>query len=327
MKSGMPGSADDLLQDPQDFSLVLGGPLFQLMRRSHLADDALLLVRRRIVVHRGHLLVAAPGARSSRGPAARRECVGALPGGCRSSRSLPRCSTAADRCGDRRPPAHAQRGQAVPRASLDSRQRDDALRCSDRCGLPTPQFATCRGPVARLRVCGRDSGRLATVRCARHGHVVRDSIGRRAATLACGNVVWLRELAYLPVLADPLVLSYFHLGAVSLARIAHRVAPGANASGPRRRAGVSAQHRLRVRSSCCWRMASYSPETWPTAFSIWEPICSSSGSRSSATSFVCCKSSDRPVDHVCAGAGPGRGASADVEDFTLTKRSVHQFDV
>jgi len=33
-----------------DFSLVLGGPLFQLLRRAHLADDALLLQRRRIVV-------------------------------------------------------------------------------------------------------------------------------------------------------------------------------------------------------------------------------------------------------------------------------------
>src|SRR5687768_4400040 len=53
MKSGMPGCADDPLQDPQDFSLVLGGPLFQLLRRSHLADDALLLVRRRIVVLAG----------------------------------------------------------------------------------------------------------------------------------------------------------------------------------------------------------------------------------------------------------------------------------
>jgi hypothetical protein len=33
-----------------DFSLVLGGPLFQLLRRAHLSDDALLMVRQRIVV-------------------------------------------------------------------------------------------------------------------------------------------------------------------------------------------------------------------------------------------------------------------------------------
>ena len=35
---------------PTDFSLVLGGPLFQLLRRSHLSDDALELVRQRIIV-------------------------------------------------------------------------------------------------------------------------------------------------------------------------------------------------------------------------------------------------------------------------------------
>lgn len=37
-------------QDASDFSLVLGGPLFQLLRRTHLSDDALTLQRRRIVV-------------------------------------------------------------------------------------------------------------------------------------------------------------------------------------------------------------------------------------------------------------------------------------
>ena len=35
---------------PRDFSLILGGPLFQILRRAHLSDDALQLVRRRTVV-------------------------------------------------------------------------------------------------------------------------------------------------------------------------------------------------------------------------------------------------------------------------------------
>ena len=43
-------SSDNLLRQPQDFSLVLGGPLFQLLRRSHLSDNALELVRRRLLV-------------------------------------------------------------------------------------------------------------------------------------------------------------------------------------------------------------------------------------------------------------------------------------
>jgi len=50
MTSPTPVSGDSLLRDPQDFSLVLGGPLFQLMRRAHLSDDALMLVRKRILV-------------------------------------------------------------------------------------------------------------------------------------------------------------------------------------------------------------------------------------------------------------------------------------
>jgi hypothetical protein len=36
--------------DSRDFSVVLGGPLFQILRRARLADDALLLVQKRIVV-------------------------------------------------------------------------------------------------------------------------------------------------------------------------------------------------------------------------------------------------------------------------------------
>jgi hypothetical protein len=38
-----------MLGESGDFSLVLGGPLFQLLRRAHLADDALGLVRRRLI--------------------------------------------------------------------------------------------------------------------------------------------------------------------------------------------------------------------------------------------------------------------------------------
>jgi hypothetical protein len=40
----------DTLDEPTDFSLVLGGPLFQLYRRAYLSGDALELVRRRVVV-------------------------------------------------------------------------------------------------------------------------------------------------------------------------------------------------------------------------------------------------------------------------------------
>ena len=39
-----------LLEEPLDFSLVLGGPVFQLFRRSHLAGDSLELLYRRLLI-------------------------------------------------------------------------------------------------------------------------------------------------------------------------------------------------------------------------------------------------------------------------------------
>ncbi len=42
-------AGEPLLQEPPDFSLVLGGPLYQLWRRTRLAGDTLDLLRRRIV--------------------------------------------------------------------------------------------------------------------------------------------------------------------------------------------------------------------------------------------------------------------------------------
>jgi hypothetical protein len=39
-----------ILQESQDFSLVLGGPLFQLFRRAHLSGDGLELLHRRVIL-------------------------------------------------------------------------------------------------------------------------------------------------------------------------------------------------------------------------------------------------------------------------------------
>lgn len=50
MKSGTPAISDGSFPEAPDFSFVLGGPLFQLLRRAHLSDDGLLLVRQRIIV-------------------------------------------------------------------------------------------------------------------------------------------------------------------------------------------------------------------------------------------------------------------------------------
>jgi hypothetical protein len=51
MKTSRPSiSKIEMLREPQDFSLVLGGPLFQLLRRSHLSGNALELLQQRILV-------------------------------------------------------------------------------------------------------------------------------------------------------------------------------------------------------------------------------------------------------------------------------------
>ncbi|MFN4140750.1 hypothetical protein [Aestuariivirga sp.] len=42
-------SDDVYLEHPPDFSLVLGGPLYQLLQRTHLTDDALGMISRRII--------------------------------------------------------------------------------------------------------------------------------------------------------------------------------------------------------------------------------------------------------------------------------------
>lgn len=51
LAAGLRAPAGDatLPPDPYDFSVVLGGPLYQIVRRAHLSGDALELVRRRIV--------------------------------------------------------------------------------------------------------------------------------------------------------------------------------------------------------------------------------------------------------------------------------------
>jgi hypothetical protein len=49
MNQQTPISDKSSLQSPPDFSLVLGGPLYQLLRRSHLTDDALTHLKKRIV--------------------------------------------------------------------------------------------------------------------------------------------------------------------------------------------------------------------------------------------------------------------------------------
>jgi hypothetical protein len=50
MSTPLPSPSDSLLRNPPDFSLVHGGPLFQIFLRAHLSDDAMELARQRSIV-------------------------------------------------------------------------------------------------------------------------------------------------------------------------------------------------------------------------------------------------------------------------------------
>src|SRR4051812_4505224 len=50
MNTSGPTADEPHLKKPPDFSVVLGGPLFQLWRRTHLTGDELQLLGRRVVV-------------------------------------------------------------------------------------------------------------------------------------------------------------------------------------------------------------------------------------------------------------------------------------
>jgi hypothetical protein len=50
MRTSGPISDEPLSEEPYDFSLVLGGPLYQFWRRAHLVGDTLELMGRRVLL-------------------------------------------------------------------------------------------------------------------------------------------------------------------------------------------------------------------------------------------------------------------------------------
>ena len=100
--------------EPPDFSLVLGGPLYQLWRRTRLAGDALQLLHRRIVVLAllawVPLLALVGRGRTRLG----RQRQAAIPPRHRAARAPAARAAAVDPGGTGRPPADAPGGAAVP---------------------------------------------------------------------------------------------------------------------------------------------------------------------------------------------------------------------
>ena len=225
----------------RDFSVVVGGPLFQLLRRAHLSDDALSLVRQRVVVIT--LLAWLPLLILS-------SVEGHVLGG---SVALPFLIDAE---------AHVRFLVALPlliiaelvvHRRMRSNRRSVPGTASDSATRDSPRFDDAIASDLRLRnsvlaevllialVYG--VGVLVIWRTLRRARQRERGTRRRRATepnlSLAGTVVRLREPADLPVPVVPLVFPIVHLGTVPLAGIAHRFGPGPHASGPCRRAGLS----------------------------------------------------------------------------------------
>ena len=127
-------SGDGFLRE-RDFSLVLGGPLFQLLRRAHLAGDALELVRQRIIVISLFAWLPLLVLSALEGTAVGGSAAVPFLRGRGSSRPLPGGAAAADRRRAGGAPAHAFRGEGSSWSAIDSRERHGAVRCRHRVGV------------------------------------------------------------------------------------------------------------------------------------------------------------------------------------------------
>ena len=193
------GDSSRLLPDSRDFSLVLGGPLFQLLRRAHLADDALMLVRQRVIVIALFawlpLLVLSALEGQVLGGSAAVPFLLDVEVHVRFLVALPLLIIAELVVHQRMRPLRA----AIPGTQFDSRERHAAVRGRHRVGVQAAQLGARRGAADRLRIWRRHPDRLAPLHRARHGDVVRDTVRRWLEALARRDVVWLREPADLPV--------------------------------------------------------------------------------------------------------------------------------
>ena len=246
MTSPTPVSGDSLLRDPQDFSLVLGGPLFQLLRRAHLSDDALMLVRQRIIVISLFawlpLLV-----------------LSALEGQVLGGRAAVPFLLDVD--------VHIRFLVALPllivaELVVHQRMRFVVKQFLERQVIPESAMTRFEAAIAsalRLR-----NSVLAEVLLIAFVYGVgvlivwRQYMALEAATWYAtpavgGSTLSLAGMWYgyvsLPLFQFLLLRWYFRLvdlGALPLAGVPHRVAPGAHASGSRGRPGLSVQHGLRL---------------------------------------------------------------------------------
>ena len=234
-----------VLEEPADFSLVLGGPLYQLFRRAHLTGDALELVRRRCLPS-----WPSPGCRCcccrrclAMRWAARSDSVPAdIEAHVRFLIALPILIAAEMVVHLRLRPAVAQFVERrivipgeMPRFQEAIRLHLASAKLGDR-GSHTAGGGLHDGPLG-----------LEKPDCPRHGKLVCDC--------GCGNefharrvLVCVRQRPDLPVHTGPLVFSILPLALVPVAGLEAGSPPHSHPPGPGRRAQLPGQEHLCLRA-------------------------------------------------------------------------------
>ena len=249
MNSLTSASGDGLGLPPaqRDFSLVLGGPLFQLLRRAHLSDDALMLVRQRVIVIAlvawlPLLVLSALEGQSAGWQRAAVPFLLDVEVHIRFLVALPLL--------------------IVAELVVHQRMRPLLQQFLERYLIPEnamPRFAAAVASAFKLR-----NSVLAEVLLIAfvygvgiliiwRQYIALDTATWYATPSADGSKLSLAGMWYgyvsLPIfqfLLCPLVFSIVHLDALSLAGVTHRVEPRSHASGSRRRSEFSFQHGLRL---------------------------------------------------------------------------------
>ena len=247
MSAPSSAGAEGFLQTP-DFSLVLGGPLYQLWRGTRLAGDALQLLRRRIIVMAllawAPLLLLSVAEGHAWGDAVTLPFLHDVELHVRLLIALPLLILAELVVHQRMRPVVAQfleRG-LIPDAARA--QFDAAIASAMRLRNSITAEVLL---IAFVYVVGVGFIWRTQVALGR-GELVRRAGGREIAAVAGRLVAGLRQPAAVPVPAPALVFPAVHLGALPVAGVAHRFAVHADASGSLRRPGLSRDGELRVRA-------------------------------------------------------------------------------
>ncbi len=229
-----------------DFSLMSGGPLFQLLRRMRLSGDALEMVRRRVLLAVlltwPPLLVLSIVEGHAWGGGVALPFLHDVETHLRLLVAAP-LLILAEILAHRVLPQVVRQFEANGLIRDEARPRFDAAIAS---ALRLRNSVVAELAVGRARVRRRHAVRLARPGCARRAQLVRQLRGRSVAANPGRLVAGAREHAPAPVPAAALVLQGLHLVALPLAGGAHGIEPGTDSSRPHRRAPVPGSKRPRL---------------------------------------------------------------------------------